>query len=257
MERLNQRDPKWKNIPLGFTNNTSIGSHGCTITCIAMLAGVTPDYVNTRLKAVNGFDKGNLVIWSKIPQALPNLEFIRRVKGYVNADVAANLPCMVEVDFDGTPNTNDMHWVLFIGNKRMNDPWTGREESTSKYPVRGYSVIRKKHDGIILSEVKISEPAPTAPVEAPSTVHPEVSPQPPDFPPPVNDTPDLAQSPNPIPTGDPTPAIITTNTTDTVISIKDEEVGQTSATPPPVQPDPLTKFFNWLLSFLPKRKKVI
>ncbi len=161
MEKLNQRDPRWAKIPLGYTTNTSIGSHGCTITCLAMLAGVTPDYVNERLKKVGGYANGNLVIWTKIPQALPNLIFVRRVKGYNNADVLANLPCLVEVDFDGSGTTNDMHWVLFIGNKRMNDPWTGREESTGKYPVRGYSVIKKKDSGIIISEVNTSESTPT------------------------------------------------------------------------------------------------
>ena len=110
-----------------------------------MLADVTPKYVNERLKAVNGYAYGNLVIWSKIPQALPSLVFVKRVNGYNNADVLANIPCLVEVDFDGTPRTDDRHWVLFIGNKRLNDPWTGKERPTSSYPIlKGYAIFKKK-----------------------------------------------------------------------------------------------------------------
>ena len=53
IQPLNQRDARWKDIKLGF-GNTTIGGYGCTITCVAMLAGLTPDDVNARLKNVNG-----------------------------------------------------------------------------------------------------------------------------------------------------------------------------------------------------------
>ena len=157
MTPLNQRDLRWSKQQLG-TSNTTIGSHGCTITCIAMLVGTTPDIVNKELKRVGGYANGNLVIWSKVPAAFPQLTFVKRVNSYNNADVLANLPCLVEVDFDGSPVTFGNHWVLFIGNKRLLDPWTGQNRPTSSYPIlKGYSVFKKKSD--IISNV---EPAPAA-----------------------------------------------------------------------------------------------
>src|SRR3990167_2077336 len=151
MQPLNQRDPRWARQQLG-TSNTTIGSHGCTITCIAMLVDTTPDVVNRELKRVGGFAQGNLVIWSKIPVAFPQLIFIKRVNSYNNDDVKANLPCLVEVDFDGSPNTFGNHWVVFIGNQRLLDPWVGQNRPTSTYKIlKGYAVLtpKKKEDNIV------------------------------------------------------------------------------------------------------------
>ena len=168
MQPLNQRDPRWARQQLG-TSNTTIGSHGCTITCIAMLVGTTPDVVNKELKRVGAFANGNLVIWSKVPIAFPQLIFVKRVNSYNNADVLANLPCLVEVDFDGSPVTFGNHWVLFIGNKRLLDPWTGQNRPTSSYSIlKGYSVFKKKSD--IISPI-----GPELPASKPST---ETPPQP-------------------------------------------------------------------------------
>jgi len=141
-----QRGAKWKNKKIG-NSNSSIGDYGCTICCLAMLAGITPDDVNTRLAGVNGYlvDK---IIWAKVKQAIPWLEFEWRGYQYDNNKVkkaiADNGGCLVEVDFDGSIATpRDRHWVLFIGNQRMCDPWTGRECSTSKYKIKtGYSIIK-------------------------------------------------------------------------------------------------------------------
>ena len=36
------------------------------------------------------------------------------------------------------------HWVLFVGRQKMIDPWTGTTESTSKYPLTGYSIYHRK-----------------------------------------------------------------------------------------------------------------
>src|SRR3990167_3222485 len=175
MQPLNQRDPRWARQQLG-TSNTTIGSHGCTITCIAMLVGTTPDVVNKELKRVGAFANGNLVIWSKVPIAFPQLIFVKRVNSYNNADVLANLPCLVEVDFDGSPNTFGNHWVLFIGNKRLLDPWTGQNRPTSTYPIlKGYAIYKKKIDSTIETtgqETTTSE-IPPAPPEAVVETPPE------------------------------------------------------------------------------------
>ena len=152
MQIYNQRDVRWKDIPLG-TGNLTIGEAGCTITSVGMLADITPDEVNIRLLSVGGYAHTNLIIWSKIKAAIPWLE--HEWRGYiydndkVSKAIADNGGCLVEVDFDGTPRTSDRHWVTFIGNKKMYDPWTGTEEATSKYPIlTGYSIIKVKENNM-------------------------------------------------------------------------------------------------------------
>jgi molecular chaperone GrpE (heat shock protein) len=145
MTKLNQRDTRWRNIKLGFSTTTTIGSHGCTITCVGMLAGINPDDVNERLKKVNGYANTNLIIWSKIKEAIPWLEFEWRAYAYDNAKVAGainkNGGCLVEVD--GTPIGGSKHWVIYIGNQKLIDPWDGLEKPTTSYRATGYSIINK------------------------------------------------------------------------------------------------------------------
>ena len=142
MNKYSQRNNFWKDIKLG-TSNVTIGSHGCVITCLSMVADTPPNEMNELLKENNAYANGNLVIWSKIP----GFNFIERVKFYNNQGVKDVIDkygfCLVEVDYDGKPRTTkDKHWVLFIGNKRMIDPWTGNEVDTNKYPVlTGYCVL--------------------------------------------------------------------------------------------------------------------
>lgn len=141
-----QRDNRWKDEKIG-NSNSSIGNYGCTITCIAMLAEITPSEVNKRLTGVNGF-LYDLVIWTKIEEAIPWLKFEFRGWTYDNSKVTQaienNGACLVQVDWDGSPRTTRKHWVLFIGDKKMQDPWTGTTEPTSKYPLlTGYSLINK------------------------------------------------------------------------------------------------------------------
>jgi hypothetical protein len=112
-----------------------------------MLAGLSPDEVNERLKKVKGF-QDDLIIWAKIKEAIPWLEFEWRGYEYDNdrvlKTIEANGACLVEVDFDGKISTpKDSHWVLYTGNKQMIDPWTGVPKATSYYPLtKGFSVIK-------------------------------------------------------------------------------------------------------------------
>ena len=141
MTTYSQRDPRWKNQKFG--KNGTIGALGCTGTCIAMLLDVTPDKVFKRLDEFHAFS-GNYIIWTKLHEAYPQLTFVKRVRIYDNADVLKNLPCLVEVDFDGTPRTDDRHWIVFIGNHRALDPWQGKEISTETYkPLLGYAIVKK------------------------------------------------------------------------------------------------------------------
>jgi hypothetical protein len=140
LQIYSQRDPRWANIKLG-TGTLTIGQAGCTISCVASLAGITPKEVNERLLKVNGYANTNLIIWSKVKEAMPWLEWKHRGYTYDNNQVAQNLPCLVEVDGKriGAPR----HWVLYIGNQKMYDPWYGTEKTTSYYPPVGYAIINR------------------------------------------------------------------------------------------------------------------
>ena len=131
MTPLSQKDKRWGSLKLGFSD-TTIAQYGCTITALSMILGSTPDVVNERLKAVQGFAQGNLVIWAKLEEAFPGIK-IKRVWSYDNADVLANVPNVL-VEVDGKPIGGYRHWVVFIGNKKMIDPWDGKEKPTSSYP---------------------------------------------------------------------------------------------------------------------------
>ena len=142
LQILSQRDPRWSGVTIG-TSNVTIGSHGCTITCLAMAAGLTPDEINSRLLKVNGYANGNLVIWSKISEAIPTLSNGIRSNVYDNDKVkeaiSKNGFCLVEVD--GARIGASRHWCLYIGNGQMHDPWFGTQKSTSYYPPVGYAII--------------------------------------------------------------------------------------------------------------------
>jgi len=145
LEKLSQRDSRWQNILLG-TSQVTIGNYGCVITCVSMLAGTTPDFTNEKLKQVSGYQNGNLLIWSKIKSALPNLEFEWRGYGYDNDRVKQAIEdygaCLVEVS--GARIGGIKHWVLFIGDGKMIDPYFGTEKSTGWYgDPTGYAIIKK------------------------------------------------------------------------------------------------------------------
>lgn len=152
MENLSQRDARWKDIKIGNSTST-IGNFGCTLVCISMLAGTTPDVVNAFLTAVGGFSVDR-IIWSKINETKLGLHFPDMGRQYVYNDVAVreaiekNGGCLVEVDFDGVISTpSDRHWVLYIGNHQLIDPWTGTIKPTSSYPlVKGYAIIEKNNE---------------------------------------------------------------------------------------------------------------
>jgi len=158
MTILSQRDTRWASKKIGKTSKT-IGDYGCTITALAMLAGLNPDEVNDRLTRVGGF-QGALILWSKVKEAIPWLEFEWRGYAYDNERVAEainrNGGCLVEADFDGLDNTRDSHWVLFVGNQRLYDPWTGRESATSKYTkYTGFAVVNKAQEVPVEGEERV------------------------------------------------------------------------------------------------------
>jgi hypothetical protein len=141
-----QRDWRfaWKKVGFG---KGRFGTVGCTVTALTSLlfkAGydLKPDQVAKKLRVVNGFT-GDLLYWNKVEKAFPKVHFQWRFYKYDNKGVKElvdkGTPVMVEVLMYGS-----RHWVLYIGDKMMIDPWVGKAVSTSKYIPIGYAVFSLK-----------------------------------------------------------------------------------------------------------------
>ena len=138
-----QRDWRWAWIKFGFGGGR-FKDYGCTVTALTSLLFVagynlTPPQVAEKLRAVKAF-QGDLLVWSRVHLAFPKLKFVWRGYKYENAKVKEMIekktPVMVEVLLSG-----HRHWVLFLGDQKMMDPWVGKVESTAKYPLIGYSLF--------------------------------------------------------------------------------------------------------------------
>lgn len=135
---LSQRDPKWANLTLGYGTGT-IGQYGCTITAITMLlnskgANLNPSQVNDKMKDAGAF-VGNLVWWAKLPQAFPQITSVYKYYTYDNEIVKGLIKqgYPVVVCVDGTPIGSSQHWVLYVGDQTLLDPWDGKGKPTSTY----------------------------------------------------------------------------------------------------------------------------
>ena len=141
IEPLNQRNPLWGNKKLG-TSNVTIKTSGCVITALSMLCTyykhpVTPDELNAKLIAVDGFADLNLMKWEKLHDVFPDISWdgkidcsktpapLDKVDTYINK----MMPVVALVDFDLAQSGLQQHFVLIIGKENndyfINDPWTG------------------------------------------------------------------------------------------------------------------------------------
>jgi len=133
MEILQQRDPRWANIKLGF-GTTTIGSHGCFLTDLSMMAGITPDKANEILKKAGAFNK-DLIISDKAAKAL-GLEYYPPPRSEA---FNCSHTCIAEVDFNPATTTKEQHFVVLQPDGTQLDSWTGK---TSKYRIISIRVFR-------------------------------------------------------------------------------------------------------------------
>lgn len=148
---LSQRDPAWASTKLGFSNKT-IGTHGCTLTCLSMLlqsvgyAGLRPDVLNDQLKRANAFAQGNLIVWARVAAIYPKLQWMWRGYAYDNTvvknSILKGVPVPIEVNGQKIGATK--HWVLYLGDQKMVDPWFGDIKPTSFYPPTGFALYKLK-----------------------------------------------------------------------------------------------------------------
>jgi hypothetical protein len=177
---LGQHTLPWGRQRLGTVNGTTIGSHGCLVTCLTMAnqffgGGGNPADVDNLFTDHGGYTSGNLVTWSKIQELLPNLRLARSEftpntpanLGNIKAHLDAGGVVVCEVRWRGL--ADKQHWVLAVGYNGndiiVNDPETGSRTSfASKLfgsgdSARDILTARYFVDAIV--------PAPPAPAPAP------------------------------------------------------------------------------------------
>lgn len=195
---LSQRDPRWKDVLLGFSETLTIGSDGCTLTCLTIAANgygyqETPATLNERLKALGagrGF-LGPLIVWAGLPAALPGIS----LKGYVlcrnqpapmdqiNAFLASGKPVVVELDQSPRPGLQN-HWVVLVEQRGsdylMFDPWPWPADPNGASLLQRYGFTGGA-DKVITAAVLYDGPvvAPPQPPAVPSftiivSAHPDV-----------------------------------------------------------------------------------
>lgn len=145
-----QRDPKWANI---LIKDMMIGQVGCTSTVASEIIGCTPDVFVKRMKALpvindrngsyTGF-LGNNIVWARIMEAFPGIKVFRYFSYDNNAVKALTPNVIVEVPAKPIGGTGK-HWVRYMGNQRLHDPWTGTDRPTSDFlGATGYAVFSGK-----------------------------------------------------------------------------------------------------------------
>lgn len=147
MEVYLQRNLKWSSILLGLNTDPAytIGWYGCLLCCVAELAGVPPDVMNTALIKAHGFLNGGEMIFGAIHQAcqiahtprivtFQSQSYEYRSSPFPAADIQllkttlGSTPVLLEVDSNPSPKFA-MHWVLGVAwsdsQLIVDDPWNG------------------------------------------------------------------------------------------------------------------------------------
>ena len=154
-----QRDPRWKDKPLGTSG--TIGSYGCTMTAetnaLNQLGIVTNPVVNNAWRTANGgYRNGNLIVWEKVTEQHPNIIWEGKTWNPTDAQIkqkiADGCPLVMLVDHnEGTPAL-DEHWVNSIPSPAdddaiwIHDPWdnlTIRLRDRYKKPIQQFSSYRR------------------------------------------------------------------------------------------------------------------
>lgn len=125
--RFSQRDPRWADIKLGFSTSLTIGTDGCALSCLAMMATgygypETPETLNKKLLALgsgNGYI-GPLMVWGGLTRLYPKIGIkevyaCSEVKPVplkrIDALLASGQTVLVECD-RSLATGEQSHWVL-------------------------------------------------------------------------------------------------------------------------------------------------
>jgi len=154
-----QRDPRWKDKPLGTSG--TIGSYGCVMTAetnaLNQLGIVTNPVVNNAWRTANGgYHNGNLIVWEKVTEQHPSIIWEGKTWNptdvQIKQKIADGCPLVMLVDHnEGTPAL-DEHWVNSIPSPAdddaiwIHDPWdnlTIRLRDRYKKPIQQFSSYRR------------------------------------------------------------------------------------------------------------------
>lgn len=154
-----QRDPRWKDKPLGTSG--TIGSYGCVMTAetnaLNQLGIVTNPVANNTWRTANGgYHNGNLIVWEKVSEQHPEVIWEGKTWNPTDAQIkqkiADGCPLVMLVDHnEGTPAL-DEHWVNSIPSPAdddaiwIHDPWdnvTIRLRDRYKKPIQQFSSYRR------------------------------------------------------------------------------------------------------------------
>jgi len=154
-----QRDNKWKDKKLGFSDLT-LGGYGCLVTCLAMIArhfgkDTNPGKMNNDLKEKGRF-QGGYYKWKGVEQVYPDIiehdivftpqpltdSQLKEIDNHLEEGRLV----MFEVDYNPNTACVEGHFVLALSKSdktyRIADPWTGRECSLKKYGEAKYTIQR-------------------------------------------------------------------------------------------------------------------
>jgi hypothetical protein len=133
---FSQRDPAWAGIHLG-TSSSTIGGYGCLITAVASMlsdAGkpYNPQTMNAWLILNGGYSNGNLFAFASVDKLGVvkydyNIECATKPAPMtvIEAELKAGKFVIVKVDFNPATVATEEHWVRYLGDGQMFDPWAG------------------------------------------------------------------------------------------------------------------------------------
>lgn len=127
-----QRDHKWAKETLGF-GKTTLGSHGCFVTSLAIMCGKTPSEVNSILKKGKFFN-GDLIISSNAMAKSLGLTYVGKI------DSQPKFKTIAEVDMSPAPG-KQQHFVVVKEDGSIIDPWTGTIRPKGTYPIMSYRLF--------------------------------------------------------------------------------------------------------------------
>lgn len=127
-----QRDKRWAKETLGF-GKTTLGSHGCFVTSLAIMCGKTPSEVNSILKK-GKFFTGDLIISSNAMAKSLGLTYVGKI------DSQPKFKTIAEVDMSPSPG-KQQHFVVVKEDGSIIDPWTGTIRPKGTYPIINYRLF--------------------------------------------------------------------------------------------------------------------
>jgi len=160
---IDQRNPRWKSIKLGRSDST-IGDYGCLLCSFAMLAGIEPPEMNSRMIAAGAYQTGDCPACAatfdiqKFMSAAPPILDVTQRYPFAPFPAAASArlvehlkngnPAIVEIDMRPDLAGHQMHFVLAVSafgrgdtaNIVVHDPWFSDE--TTLAPRYGVNLAR-------------------------------------------------------------------------------------------------------------------